>query len=141
VRSEARVGDLLPERRFRVDASAMKVFSVLMADPNPIHYDPAFVRALGLGDKPVNQGTITMSYAITAVVEWAGGVDRLRRFSCRFRGSVVADDEVTVGGEVTAVEERPQETLATLDVWLARQTGDRAVVGTAVVSVGQPSAS
>jgi acyl dehydratase len=139
VRSEASLGELLPERRFRVDASAMKVFSVLMADPNPIHYDPDFVRGLGLGDRPVNQGTITMSYAITAVVEWAGGVERLRRFSCRFTGSVLADDEVTVGGEVTAVEQEAGETLVTLDVWLARQTGDRAVVGTAVVSLGAPT--
>jgi 3-hydroxybutyryl-CoA dehydratase len=139
VRSEAAVGELLPERRFLVDGAAMKVFSVLMADPNPIHFDPDFVRRLGLGEKPVNQGTITMSYAITAVVEWAGGVERLRRFTCRFRGSVFADDEITAGGEVTAVDVQAGETLATLDVWLARQTGERPVVGTAVVSLGAAS--
>ena len=47
-----------------------------------------------------------------------------------------ADDEITAGGEVTAVDVQAGETLATLDVWLARQTGERPVVGTAVVSLG-----
>ena len=82
----------------------MKVFSVLMRDPNPVHFDPAFVRALGLGDRPVNQGTITMGYPITAVLEWAGGPERVVGFRCRFLRTLLADDEAIAGGEVTALE-------------------------------------
>ena len=53
------VGDVIPELTFTVEVGPMKVFSVLMDDPNPIHYDPEFVRSLGRGPEPVNQGTIT----------------------------------------------------------------------------------
>jgi len=134
--AEVSVGDLIPEQVFKVDIGPMKVFSVLMGDPNPIHFDPEFVRGLGLGDRPVNQGTITMSYSVSAVVAWAGGVARLLKFRCRFLGNVVDGDEVTAGGRVTALESTDAGRTATLDVWLERKTGERAVEGSAVVLFG-----
>ena len=129
--AEARVGERIPELTFSVEPGPMKVFSVLMGDPNPIHFDPEFVRSLGLGDRPVNQGTITMSYPVSAVIAWAGGVEALLSFRCRFLANVVAGDEVHAGGEVTAVE---GET-AVLDIWLER-AGERVLQGSAVVRLG-----
>jgi acyl dehydratase len=129
------VGDRIPERRFLVSVDAMKVFSLLMRDPNPVHFDPEFVRALGLGDRPVNQGTITMGYPITAVIEWAGDPARLLTFRCRFLGTLLAGDEAVAGGVVTAVEADAGRTVATLDVWLDRAAGDRVVEGGATVDV------
>ena len=129
------VGDRLPERRFAVSANGMKVFSVLMRDPNPVHFDPAFVRALGLGDRPVNQGTITMGYPITAVLEWAGGPERVVGFRCRFLRTLLADDEAIAGGEVTALETSGERTLATVAIWLDRGNGDRVIEGSATVVV------
>jgi 3-hydroxybutyryl-CoA dehydratase len=127
------VGDALPARSFDVSAEAMKVFSVLMHDPNPIHYDHAFVRSLGLGDRPVNQGSITMGYLINAVLEWAGGPEHLERFQCRFHGSVLAGDTVTARGEVTAVEDGT----ATVELWLEGPDGARVLTGGARVRVGR----
>ena len=118
----------------------MKVFSVLMADPNPIHFDAAFVRSLGLGERPLNQGTLTMGYAVNAVLDWAGGVERLRSFRCRFKGNVLAGDELTVGGEVVAIEEQEGTSLATVEVWIARTSGERALEGTAVLDVAARTA-
>jgi acyl dehydratase len=123
------VGDRIPERRFTVSAEAMKVFSLLMRDPNPVHFDPAFVRALGLGARPVNQGTITMGYLITAVLEWAGGPERVTTFRCRFLRTLLAGDEAVCGGEVTAVDTAGEATLA---LWLDRGD-DRVLEGTATV--------
>lgn len=132
--AEARVGDAIPERTFEVEVWPMKVFSVLMGDPNPIHFDPDFVRGLGLGEQPVNQGTITMSYAVSAVTDWAGGVERLLRFQCRFLANVLAGDSVTAGGTVTAVESTPTGATASLEVWLER-AGERVLAGSAVVAL------
>jgi 3-hydroxybutyryl-CoA dehydratase len=129
------VGDRLPERRFVVSANGMKVFSVLMRDPNPVHFDPAFVRALGLGDRPVNQGTITMGYPITAVLEWAGGPERVVAFRCRFLRTLLAEDEAIAGGEVTALETSGERTLATVAIWLDRGNGERVIEGSATVLV------
>ena len=103
----------------------MKVFSVLMRDPNPVHFDPAFVQSLGLGDRPVNQGTITMGYPITAVLEWAGGPERVVAFRCRFLRTLLAEDEAIAGGEVTALE-----TGRTAGRWPRWRSGSTGATGT-----------
>ena len=130
-----KVGDRMPDRRFVVSGPAMKVFSVLMHDPNPVHFDPEFVRSLGLGDKPVNQGSITMSYPITAVLEWIGDPERLVTFRCRFLKTLLADEVAIAGGEVTAVDgER-----ATVAIWLDSEGGDRVIEGSATVALPPPA--
>jgi acyl dehydratase len=132
----AEVGDTIPEMAFEVSAEPMKVFSVLMDDPNPIHYDREFVRSLGRGDEPVNQGTITMGYLVNAVVAWAGGVERLLRFRCRFGSSVVAGDRVVAGGTVTALNTGPRGQTAELEIWLKRSGDQMALTGSATVLIG-----
>ena len=132
----ARVGDTIPELTFDVSAEPMKLFSILMDDPNPIHYDRDFVRSLGRGEEPVNQGTITMGYLINAVVAWAGGVDRLLRFRCRFGSSVVAGDRVVAGGTVIALGTDPRGETAELEIWLRRSGEQAALTGSATVLIG-----
>jgi acyl dehydratase len=127
------VGDTIPELAFEVSGEPMKVFSILMDDPNPIHYDPEFVRSLGRGEEPVNQGTITMGYLVNAVIAWAGGVEHLIRFRCRFGSSVVAGDHVVAGGTVTAVGEGPRGQTAELEIWLKRSGDEIALTGSATV--------
>ena len=56
-----------------VDAEKMKLMAALLRDPNPIHIDAASVRALGLGDRPVNQGPTNLSYLLEMVMRWSGG--------------------------------------------------------------------
>lgn len=130
---ELRAGDLLPPRRYRVDAGPMKVFSVLMADPNPIHFDPEFVARIGRGDRPINQGTLNLAYLLNAVIVWLDGpaaVARIRRFACRFGGSVYAGDEVVTGGRVTGVDGHG----ASMELWLDRSGGQRVLSGTVLIA-------
>lgn len=129
---ELRPGDVLPETRYQVEVGPMKVFSVLMADPNPIHFDPEFVARIGRGDRPINQGTLNIAYLLNAVIDWLGGpgaVARVRRFTCRFADSVYAGDEVVASGRVTEVDERG----ATMELWLDRSGAGRALSGTALI--------
>ena len=76
---DLRPGDTLPETEFSVDAWRMKVFALLMADPNPVHFDPAYVRSLGQGDRPVNQGTLTAALPLNVLIAWLGGDDAVAR--------------------------------------------------------------
>lgn len=130
------VGDTIPQLEFKVAAEPMKIFSILMDDPNPIHFDRDFVRRLGRGDQPVNQGTITMGYLVNAVIAWAGGVDRLLRFRCRFGSSVVAGDHVVAGGTVTALGTDARGETAELELWLKRSGDQLALSGSATVLLG-----
>jgi acyl dehydratase len=118
-----------------VSSEAMKTVAALLHDPNPIHFDVAAVRALGLGDRPVNQGPSNMAYVVSMLSRAAGGPERIRRLRVRFLGNVLAGDRLVAGGTVAAVAEQDGERVAEVDVWLERGSGDRVLEGSATVLV------
>lgn len=116
-----------------VSAEKMKTMAALLADPSPIHFDVATLQALGMGDRPVNQGPLNMGYVMNAVTTWAGGADRLRMLRVRFLGNVLAGQALRVTGTVTAVREQDGATLADCDVALSVTGGEQVVSGRATV--------
>lgn len=118
-----------------VSAEKMKTMAALLADPSPIHFDVVTLRALGMGNRPVNQGPLNMGYVMNAVTGWAGGPDRLRRLRVRFLGTVLAGQALRVTGAVTAVREQDGKTLADCDVALSVVGGEAVVSGSATVAL------
>ena len=119
---ELEVGATLPT--FVIDA--------VDRDPNPIHIDGDSVRALGLGDRVINPGPTTVSYVLSMVTRWSGGVEALRLVQMRFLGNVFGGERVECGGVVTGVD-RSSGT-ASLDVH-ATAGGRPVLQGTIVVAV------
>jgi acyl dehydratase len=116
-----------------VDPARMKTMAAILGDPNPIHYDVEVVQALGLGDRPVNQGPLNMAYMLELVSRAAGGPQAIRRFRARFLGNVLAGDRVVCTGTVTAVDEEA----GTAELELQAAVDDRPVLGgTATISLG-----
>ena len=118
-----------------VSTEAMKTVAALLHDPNPIHFDVDAVRALGMGDRPVNQGPSNMAYVVSMLSRSAGGPERIRRLRVRFLGNVFAGDRLVARGRVASVEASDGEQLAEVEVWLERGEGDRVLEGTATVLV------
>jgi acyl dehydratase len=129
------VGAVLPVQRVEVQAGAMKIFSLITADPNPIHWNAAAVRALGLGDRPVNQGGLNAGYVARAITAWTGDTAALRTLKVRFRGSVAAGETVTSGGTITSVVRADGLVRAVVDVWLQDRNGATVVDGSAEVEL------
>lgn len=128
------VGTELPGYRVAsVSAEKMKTMAALLADPTPIHWDVATVRALGMGERPINQGPLNMGYIMNALTGWAGGPDQLRRLRVRFLGTVLAGQQLDVRGTVTALREEDGLRLADCDVVLEVVGGEPVVSGTATV--------
>lgn len=135
--TSAEVGDELPSYEVvSVDPEKMKTMSALMHDANPLHYDADAVRALGLGDRVVNQGPLNQAYVVSMLGAWAGGVDRVRAIRLRYLGTVFAGDAVRAGGTVTAVRHESTATLADCDVHLDVVGSARVLSGTATVQIG-----
>jgi acyl dehydratase len=134
---DVQVGTELPTRIVeRVDIAEMKTMAALLQDPNPIHWDPASTRALGMGDRTVNQGPINMAFVMNMLVAWVGNdPSRLRGITLRFMANVFDGDRVEAGGQVTGVREVNGEHLADCDVWLDVTGGTRALAGTATVAL------
>lgn len=121
---------LLPDWELQgVDEQRMKMLALLLRDPNPIHYDAEAVRALGLGDRPVNQGPANLAYILTMVRNAFPGY-LLGRVHARFLGSVYAGDDVIAGGRVRAASRAAPGDAVTCDVWLQRRGHGRVVEGT-----------
>jgi acyl dehydratase len=112
-----------------VDPEKMKLMAALLRDPNPIHLDAEAVKALGLGDRVINQGPTNLSYLVNMVMREFGDV---RQIDVRFLGNVFAGDRVECSGVVTDVD--PQTERITLEVRAA--ANDQPVLaGTIVVSI------
>jgi acyl dehydratase len=116
-----------------VSAEKMKTMAALLSDPTPIHWDVETLRALGMGERPVNQGPLNMGYVMNAVTAWAGGQDRLRRLRVRFLGTVLAGQHLRVRATVSALREDDGARLADCDVVLEVVDGDAVVSGSATV--------
>ena len=104
-----------------VSSEAMKTVAALLHDPNPIHFDVAAVRALGLGDRPVNQGPSNMAYVVSMLARSAGGPERIRRLRVRFLGNVFARRPARRRRHRRRRRRRRTASgLAEVDVWLER---------------------
>ncbi len=128
------VGDELPCLAIEaVDAEKMKTMAALLADSNPIHWDVDTVKALGMGDQPVNQGPNNLGYVMNMLGDWAGGAERIQHIRVRFLDNVFAGDRLEAGGSVTAVN---GDGTVECDVWLARDGTHPVLAGTATLSMG-----
>ncbi|SRR5690606_10010786 len=124
------VGSTAPARDYGPLTTQMLVrYSGASGDFNPMHYDD--VQARGAGYPSVfAHGMLSASILAGYAVDWLGA-ENVRRFRVRFREQVWPGDKLTCSGRVTAVEERDDGRLVTVDLAAARQTGDVAVTATA----------
>jgi acyl dehydratase len=98
------VGSALPP--FVVDEvspQAMQQWAGFLADPNPIHLDPAAVKAKGLGDRVINQGPANVAYMMNMLMR-AFPAGRIVSMDSRFLGNVCGGDRAVVNGKVTAID-------------------------------------
>lgn len=136
------VGEVIPPVAVDgVDAEKMKTMAALIDDPNPIHWDVDAVRALGMGERAVNQGPSNLAYVMNALILWTGDATAIRRIRCRFNGNVFAGDHVVAGGRVTSVEATADDRLdVECEVWLERD-GHHVLEGTARLALAGGDAS
>jgi acyl dehydratase len=115
-----------------VDAERMKTMAAILQDPNPIHFDTEATRALGMGDKPVNQGPINLTWLMESVMRFAGGPEALVSVKLRFLGNVFGGERFECTGTVTSVDSEAGEAQLELS---ATADGRPALSGVAVVAI------
>jgi acyl dehydratase len=130
------VGTSIPEWIVEsVSAEKMKTMALLLRDPNPIHWDVESVRRLSLGDQVINQGPTNKAYVINMLLAWLQDPSRLRSITVRYRANLYAGERAIAGGTVTELREENGVGVADCDVWLRKDDGTEAIVGTATVTV------
>jgi acyl dehydratase len=115
-----------------VSAEAMKEVAVVLADPNPIHLDPEVVKALGMGDRVINQGPTNIAWILDMLREAVPGAT-IRNVKVRMLANVFGGDRVLAAGRVDTNEVVDGERRLVASVWLDVDGGARAVEGTATL--------
>ena len=72
-------------------------------DDNPIHQDEEYARASG-APTVFAMGMLPAGYLATALSQWAGGPQHIRRYKVRFTTRVWPGDEIVCTGRVVSVE-------------------------------------
>ena len=124
--------DLRPHRVVTINAETMRMMSILLDDPNPIHRDPDAVRELGLGDRIINQGPANLAY-IMDMLRMNFPQGRLSMLRSRLMANVFEGDAVIAGGQVQSVDEGDEGPQITSAVWLEVEHGARVVEGVATM--------
>ena len=73
-------------------------------DDNPIHQDEEYAKKSG-APTVFAMGMLNAGYLATAVSDWFGGPQHLRRFKVRFTNRVWPGDEVVCTGKVVSIED------------------------------------
>lgn len=117
-----------------VDPEKMKMFAIVLDDPNPIHTDPAAAKAAGLGDRVINQGPASFGYVLNMLLDAIPGAS-ISDLRVRLTANVYGGEKVTAAGRVDSVEELERGRSLSCQVWLDVEDGRRALEGTATVTI------
>ena len=103
------IGDELPALEVRVTRDQLVRYAGAALDFNPIHWNEAFAKDVGLPDV-IAHGMLTMALAGRLVTDWLGDPGRLLDFSARFTRPVVVPNTpegavVEFTGQVATINE------------------------------------
>jgi 3-hydroxybutyryl-CoA dehydratase len=117
-----------------VSPEGMKAWAKFLHDPNPIHLDPAVVRAKGLGDRVINQGPCNLAYVISMLRAALPG-STVQTLDVRYVDNVYGGESVVAGGRVTAVRAEAGGHAVDCEVWLKAEGRGSVITGTAILQL------
>ncbi|MEU4131945.1 MaoC family dehydratase [Streptomyces wuyuanensis] len=103
---DVEVGTELPAGTFPVTRATLVQYAGASGDFNPIHWNEAFARQVGLPDV-IAHGMFTMAEAARVVTDWVGDPGAVVEYGVRFTKPVVVPDDdqgavIEVSGKVAA---------------------------------------
>lgn len=125
VSAPLQVSDTLPERSVTVDQATLVRYAGVSGDFNPLHWDPAFAATFSPTGGVVAHGMFGMGLLSALLTDWLGDAGRIQSMSCQFRAPCPVGATVTVGGEVSAVDE--ETATATLAIWVRLDDGSKVI--------------
>jgi len=129
------VGDALkPFRIAAVSPEGMKAWAKFLRDPNPIHLDPAMVKAKGLGDRVINQGPANLAYLIN-MLQAAIPDGFIESLEVRYVDNVFGGEAVEAGGTVKDVATHDSKRRIGCEVWLRAEARGPVLTGSAIVAI------
>lgn len=131
---DVKVGDALPPLvKGPIQQIQLTRYAGASGDFNPIHQDPEFAQAAGMGGVFAH-GMLSMGFVAQAVTDWAGA-GSVRKIGVRFAALVRLKDTVTCRGRVIATSQKNGVNLVEVEIWAENQKGEKVVTGKASVAL------
>ena len=131
---EVNIGDELPPLvKGPIQQIQLTRYAGASGDFNPIHQDPEFAKAAGMGDVFAH-GMLSMGFVAQALTDWAGA-GAVRKLGVRFAGLVRLKDIVTCKGRVLGKSSKDGLHLCEVEIWAENQRGEKVVTGKATVAL------
>lgn len=127
------VGDVLPPFALLVTAESVKLWAEILHDPNPLHLDPAAVRAAGLGERVINQGPSNLACIINAL-DAAFPEGTIESLDVRYLNNVFEGSTVEASAKIVDIAVSAGTRRTTCEVWLTADGREAVLGGSAVVS-------
>ncbi len=99
-----------------------------------LHYDKDFAQSKGLPGVIVH-GMLMGSFLGQMLTDWIGDEGTLKKLNTMNRAMVFPDQDLTCKGIVTKKYLLHREGIIECDIWLENAKGEKAVTGTAMVSL------
>lgn len=116
-----------------ISRTTLALYAGASGDHNPIHIDLDFARSAGLDDVFVH-GMLSMAYLGRMLTNWQPQA-KLLKFSSRFIAITQVHDAVICSGNVVDVSENENRPVASCEIYVAKKTGEKTVVGEAVIAL------
>ncbi|HSJ43287.1 MAG TPA: MaoC/PaaZ C-terminal domain-containing protein [Euzebyales bacterium] len=123
--SDLQPGDQLPQRSVTLDQETLIRYAGVSGDFNPLHWDPAFAATLSPTGGVIAHGMLSMGLLSALLTDWLGDAGRVRSMSCQFRAACPVGATVTLGGDVTSVDD--DAGTATLAIWVRLEDGSKVI--------------
>jgi len=132
--SEITVGYQIPELKLPpISRYTLALYCGASGDHNPIHVDSDFAKKAGMPDVFAH-GMLSMAYLGRMLTNWQPQ-SQLRKFSSRFAAITQLRDVITCSGTVVELSEEGGETLARLEIFATKQSGEQTLIGEALVAL------
>ena len=126
------VGDELPPLTKSLDRADLVKYAAGSGDFNPLHFDPEFPPARGLGDNIVH-GRLKYAALGQLVSDWLEHQGWVRRLSAQYRGMDRRGAPFICRGRVSALREEGGLGVVELELWTESAEGERTTTGSAEV--------
>ena len=124
--SEITVGAEIPALELPpITRTTLALYAGASGDHNPVHIDIDFARKAGM---------LSMAYLGRMLTNWQPQA-KLRKFSNRFAAITHLQDVITCQGRVVEIIEQNGESLARCEIQAAKATGEKTLVGEALVAI------
>jgi hydroxyacyl-ACP dehydratase HTD2-like protein with hotdog domain len=129
--SKLKVGDALPERRYKATNVSLFCYNAAIWNPHRIHYDERYTTEVEKHPAIVIDGPLQGDWLSQVVVNWIGDDASLVSFGYSNRKASYLGETLTSGGTITSID--PSTGDVTLDIHIRNENGEITSPGTAVV--------